>query len=247
MTTNSAAVVIGDCSLYLGDCRDVLPEIGLSGPVITDPPYDAEAHTKGRRMRGKQRNGSRTVEYAALEFEQLQDGEKEEYSKLFASVGNGWVLAFCQAEAVGEWRLAFEEAEIAYKRAMVWVKPDGAPQFTGDRPGMGYESIVAGWRGTGRSSWNGGGRHGVFTVPQRNDNNPKSHQTEKPIRLMNMLISLFSNDGETVIDPFMGSGTTGVACVNLGRKFVGVERNEEYFEIACKRIEAAHSQLRLFA
>jgi len=161
------------------------------------------------------------------------------------------VLAFCQAEAVSAWRGSLEAAGAKYRRAMVWVKPDGMPQFTGDRPGMGYESIVSAWAGPGASSWNGGGRHGVFTIPKHDSGNghggaANPHPTTKPYRLMSELVSLFSNHGETILDPFMGSGSTGFAAISLGRKFVGVEIDQTYFAVACRRLEQAWKQPRLF-
>ena len=68
----------------------------------------------------------------------------------------------------------------------------------------------------------------------------------KPTKLMDRVVSDYSRDGATVSDPFMGSGTTGVACANLGRKFIGIEIERKYFDIACERIEAAYAQGRLF-
>lgn len=231
-------VIIGNATLYLADCMEV-EDIPMAGACITDPPYESEAHTKDRRLLGKQEGGARTVEYGALDFGQMTEELRRKSTDKFAKFCDGWMLTFCQAEAVALWRLAHETAGAKYKRAMVWIKPDGAPQFTGDRPGMGYESIVASWCGSGRSKWNGGGRHGVFTHAQRDNNNPKEHMTQKPIALMCELVELFSNRGQIVLDPFMGSGTTGVAAVRLGRKFIGIEREEKYFDVACKRIEDA--------
>ena len=237
-------VVIGNATLYLGDCLEAM--YGASMPlvhhVITDPPYEAEAHTKGRRILGKQEDGQRTVEYGALDFAAMTPELRAESTRMAVSLCRGWFIAFCQAEAVSNWRGTIEAAGARYMRAMVWIKPDGAPQFTGDRPGMGYESIVASWCRKGRSAWRGGGRHGVFTHAQRDDNFPKEHMTQKPLALMRELVALFSNPGETVLDPFMGSGTTGVACVTLGRKFIGVEREARHFETACRRIEEAQRQ-----
>jgi site-specific DNA-methyltransferase (adenine-specific) len=240
-------VIIGDATLYLGDCMDIVPLLGRVGAVLTDPPYEAEAHTKGRRLLGKQTGGARTVEYGALDFESITEDVRDLSSLQSANICDGWMLTFCQAEAVAAWRQAHEQAGAKYKRACVWLKPDGAPQFTGDRPGMGYESIVASWCGTGRSKWNGGGRHGVFTHAGRDSNHPKQHMTQKPMALMIELTQLFTNHGDTVLDPFMGSGTTGVAAIQLGRKFIGIERDPKYFDIACKRIEQAVSQGQLFA
>lgn len=73
------------------------------------------------------------------------------------------------------------------------------------------------------------------------------HPTKKPIALMNELVSLFSEPGQTVLDPFMGSGTTGVACMSQGRKFIGIESDPHYFATARARLKAAQDQLRLFA
>ena len=182
-------VVIGDATLYCGDCMDVLPTLPNSSCVITDPPYEAEAHSKGRRLLGKQEGGERTVEYGALDFCEMTEKLRVDSSAACFEVCSGWMLTFCQAEAVSLWRDAHVSAGAKYKRAMVWLKPDGAPQFTGDRPGMGYESIVASWCGMGRSVWNGGGRHGVFSHAQRDNNNPKQHMTQKPIALMRELIT----------------------------------------------------------
>lgn len=240
-------VVIGDATLYLGDCMDILPTLPKVNAVITDPPYEAEAHTKGRRLLGKQESGERTVEYGALDFDLMSDELRLKSSSLAAELCSGWMLSFCQAEAVSLWREAHEAAGAKYKRAMVWLKPDGAPQFTGDRPGMGYESIVASWCGAGRSKWNGGGRHGVFSHPHRESNSPKQHMTQKPSTLMRELVDLFTDHGNTILDPFMGSGTTGVAAIQLGRKFIGIEREPKYFDIACRRIEQAVAQGQLFA
>jgi len=71
------------------------------------------------------------------------------------------------------------------------------------------------------------------------------HPTEKPLVLIEKYVLVCSNEGHTIIDPFMGSGTTGVACAKLGRKFIGVEISQQYFDIACKRIEAAQAQMRM--
>ncbi len=129
---------------------------------------------------------------------------------------------------------------------MIWVKPDSSPQFNGQMPAMGYESIPLAWCGSGHSKWNGGGRRGVFTHLTNNTDREGTHQTEKPISLMKELIELFTNKDDIILDPFMGSGTTGVACVKLGRKFIGIEIDERYYEIAKRRIQAALDSPDLF-
>lgn len=240
-------VIIGDATLYCADCMDILPMLSNVDCVITDPPYEAEAHTLQRRKRGfVTASGGREVLADALPFGAMTCDVRDGACKHIAEICSGWALYFCQAEAVSSWRDAAITAGQTYKRAMVWIKPDGMPQFTGDRPGMGYESIVAAWCGSGRSVWNGGGRHGVFVFNKNDCKGSAPHPTTKPVPLMAELLQLFSNHGEPILDPFMGSGTTGVAALQLGRKFIGIEREERYFQIACKRIEQAAAQGRLF-
>jgi site-specific DNA-methyltransferase (adenine-specific) len=142
-----------------------------------------------------------------------------------------------------EWRHAakLEESGLPLVRLGVWVKPNGAPQFTGDRPGTGWEAVAILHR-PGKKHWNGGGHHAVWMVPKIEG----EHPTQKPQKLINEWVRLFSDAGETIFDPYMGSGTTGVACLKLDRKFVGCEVRPDYFEIACRRIEQAYQQGDLF-
>ena len=152
-----------------------------------------------------------------------------------------WVMAFCQAEAVGKWRDSLVAGGLSWRRSCVWVKPDPMPQITGDRPGTGYEPIACA-HAAGKSRWNGGGLPGVFRFLKGVNH---VHPTEKPILLMEQLVRLFTDPGETILDPFAGSGTTGVAAIRLGRKFIGWERDPKYHAIAMKRLTAAREQLEL--
>lgn len=245
-------VVIGDATLYLGDCLQVLSNLGGVDAVITDPPYEADAHTAQRRVMGKGVTKCRDMENQPLPFPPLTPEQRNGLADWAAANCAGWLLAFCQTEAIGTWRASLERAGAKWRRAGIWVKPDGSPQLTGDRPGQGHEAIAIAWCGTGRSKWHGGGSHGVYTFCKHDAGTghggaPKEHPTQKPAPLMNKLVSLYSNPDALVADPFMGSGSTGVACANLGRRFVGIEVDPKYFAIACRRIEAAYAQQRLFA
>lgn len=125
-------------------------------------------------------------------------------------------------------------------------KPDAAPQMNGQGPGMAVEPFVTAWCGSGHSRWNGGGRRNYFEHRTNNRDRHGSHPTEKPVSLMRELLELFTNPGETILDPFAGSGTTGVACVLTGRRFVGIERDPKYFDIMVERIRKAHDQADMF-
>lgn len=126
-------------------------------------------------------------------------------------------------------------------RLGVWHKPNSAPQFTGDRPGTGWEAVAILHR-EGKKHWNGGGHHAVWACNIEYGDHP----TQKPLPLLMDWVRKFSDEGEIVLDPFMGSGTTGVACAKLGRKFIGIEQRPDYFATACERIHAAYRQMSLF-
>ena len=221
-------------TLYHGDCLEILPQLGMVDHVITDPPYEAEAHALGRRAfsgRSDAQHPKGIAEERPLDFAPIAEAERTESAALMAHVCRGWLLVFCQVEAAMLWRAALPAR---YLRTQIWRKIDGAPQFTGDRPGMGYESIVTCWRGAGRSRWNGGGRHGFYDFPTVKAGT--GHQTEKPLALMAELVSLFTDEGETILDPFAGSGTTGVAAKLNGRKAILIEREEKYCAVTAKRL-----------
>jgi site-specific DNA-methyltransferase (adenine-specific) len=241
-------------TLHLGDCIEylrTLPDKSVDH-VITDPPYEAEAHTLQRRV--KRGNGGQTtmedgrVAYVEpLSFEPLSFELRQAAAREFARLARRWVVCFGQVEAAMTWRDALVEGGLVYRRTGVWVKPDGMPQYSGDRPGMGYESIVIA-HAPGRSTWNGGGRHGVWTFNKIGpaDRNRTGHETQKPVLLMEALVRDFTDPGETILDPFAGSGTTGVAAIRLGRKFIGCERDPKYHAVAVKRLSQAREQLGLW-
>lgn len=138
------------------------------------------------------------------------------------------------------WAESLKAGGAVVRRIGVWIKPDAMPQFTGDRPGMGYESLVFA-HAKGRSKWNGGGRVGVFTHCKNDGPGAAPHPTTKPLALMLELVELFTDPGDLVLDPYAGSGTTGVACLRLGRRFIGIERDEKFAAVALERLEAEAS------
>lgn len=230
--------------LICGDCREVLPTLGRVDHVITDPPYEAIMHAaKGsaaRRIRTDGRDEIKSLDFAAI------DDIRVEVAEAISTVCAGWALIFCAPEGVGRWADVINATRAKYKRACVWIKPDSTPQLNGQGPAMGAENFVAAWCGDGYAKWNAGGKRGVYTHLTNPPTRHGEHPTEKPIALMRELLIDFTETGQTICDPFMGSGTTGVAAVKLGRQFVGIEINETYFDLSCRRISDALSRPDLF-
>lgn len=236
--------------LYCGDCIEVMATLDKVDHVITDPPYEAEAHTKQRRSlkdatqrRGARNKGEVRRQDATLCFPAIKPEERLAVSMSFGRLARRWVVAFCQIEAIAAWRVDFEAAGLDWIRGGFWRKPDGMPQFTGDRPGMGYECLAIA-HPPGRKRWNGGGKHAVWTVPldhAHGGGGQNEHPTKKPIALMMELVEDFTDPGETILDPFAGSGTTLVAAVRLGRQAIGIERDEAFFQLAVDRLRAEES------
>lgn len=237
-------IIAEGITVHLGDCREMLAG-QAADHFIFDPPYEAHMHAakRGKKAYGAQRRiridghaNPPPVDFASI------DGVREIVTPLIVDGCNGWMLAFCTPEGVAPWRDAIEAAGAKYKRACFWNKPDSAPQFNGQGPAMAVEAFVAAWCGQGHSRWNGGGRRNLFSHMTNQSDRHGVHPTEKPISLMAELVELFTDRGDVVCDPFAGSGTTGVACVKLGRQFIGVEIDPKYFDIACKRISDALKQ-----
>ncbi len=237
-------------NLYHGDCFEVLSQIGEVDHAIFDPPYSALVHSKSRAGTRELRDGNGRMSKCAISrevdfgFDPIDVDWMERMSDALFDRVRRWVLVFCDVESSHLWRGALTSAGFDYCRTGAWIKIGGSPQFTGDRPGVGFEAIVCCHK-PGRKKWNGGGALGVWshlTCIERGGkstaNDERVHPTQKPLSLMLELVSLFSDPGETILDPTMGSGTTGVAAVRLGRRFVGIEQMAEHYESARLRIEA---------
>jgi DNA modification methylase len=217
-------------AIYHGDCREVLPILEPVDHVITDPPYELEAHTLQRRVK----RGGGVMKVESLPFDSMTPELRYE-TALRLPVIRRWLLTFCQIEAAPLWRDEYEKQGYRYMRTCIWVKPDGMPQYTGDRPGMGYEGLLA-MHAEGKSRWNGGGGHGVFIVNKNDGAGSNPHPTTKPQELMKQLVVLFTDEGETILDPFMGSGSTLIAAKDCNRRAIGIEIEEKYCEVAVKRL-----------
>lgn len=231
---------IGDCTLYLGDCMEIIPSLDGVDHIITDPPYEDELHAAMGRI--KRTDGQKMVD--TLGFEGI-NASREQVAGMMARLSKGWAIVFCLAEGVRAWRDCLQAADAKWDTTLAWIKPDASPRFNGQGAARGFECAVTAWCGKGHRKWNGGGRRGVFTYPV-NSNRQGEHPTEKPLPLMLDLVSLYSDAGQTICDPYLGSGTTGVAALKRGRKFIGIERDPRWFDLACRRIEMAFNEPDMF-
>lgn len=192
-------VIIGDCQLYLGDCREILPEIGKVDAVVTDPPYGIFDH------------GGKWGHKTDLQWDRKPAANTETLIKQANEIiiwgGNYFTLPPSRG-----W--------------LVWFKRDSVPSAS---------SVELAW-----TSFDMNSRLIDQTIAATNAERC-GHPTQKPLRVMEWTISFISPNAK-VLDPFMGSGTTGVACVKTGRKFIGIEIEKKYFDIACQRIEKAMNE-----
>ena len=232
---NTRIETIGDATLYLGDCMDILPTLPKVDAVITDPPYSDSTHSNAKSNKGG--SGAKAIDFTAIDFTAI-----DAFLTACAPLCDGWVISNM------DWRhiaaLEFEKHSF-YEliRFGVWVKTNPMPQISADRPANGWDGIAYIFPKNKKKNWNGGGSHGnwIGSVITNGD-----HPTGKPVDMVSSWVIRFTDRSQTILDPFMGSGTTGVAAIQMGRKFIGIEREPKYFDIACKRIEQAVAQPRLF-
>lgn len=229
-------------ALICGNNREHYARVGSVNAIITDPPYGAETHRKERHWRDAEGN----IADIGVPFDRLTTGDIEALCSFAHDWAAGWALIFCQSEQLYDWKILCDGGRMRYVTPMVWIKPDAKPNFSGAGPGVGFESIASFWCGDGPQKWNGGGKVGTFTHV-RGRREGTRHPTEKPLALMKELVRLFTNPGDIVFDPFMGAGTTGVAALELGRRFIGIEKNPEYFAEADRRVREAAALDRITA
>lgn len=224
-------VRIGDATLYNADCREVLPLIPAVDVIVTDPPYGIAYVTSHRH-----------VSDAPAMLKDDDCAPIDTVAMMLAKLKDTGAIYLCTRQDVAEqWRIAIAESGGTLKTAIVWDKLN---HTAGDLEGdYGAQTELIIFAHKGRHKLRGGRDVNLWRIPRPVFGN---HPTPKPVDLMGRAIRNSSDLGGTVLDPFMGEGPTGVACVKMGRKFIGIEYEPAYFESACKRIEAAYSQPDMF-
>lgn len=214
----------GRVVLHCGDSLEIIPTLAPVRHIFTDPPYEDELHKAMGRIR--RNDGQQMVE--DLGFDGV-NSTRDEIAAALVNASNGWLLIFTLAEGVRAWRDPMQAAGAKWDTTLAWIKPDASPRFNGQGAARGFECAVTAWCGTGYRSWNAGGKRGIYTHLTNQKERDGRHPTEKPVSLMMELIADFTQPDEVILDPFMGSGTTGIACIKTGRRFIGIEKDPTFF------------------
>jgi site-specific DNA-methyltransferase (adenine-specific) len=232
---------------------------------ISDPPYSRDLYLSFRTNRRGNHRADNTPPEGQIGKGSMARGRRAPATPAFLALANEAIGAADDVAApcveqlkriVSRWLVIFHDAEGGemwrepigglHVRCGVWIKTNPMPQVSGDRPSQGFESIEIA-HAEGAKRWNGGGRPAVWVAGAVQGNwlerEGNDHPCPKPEALMEKLIRDFTDPGDLILDPFAGSGTTGVAAIRLGRRFLGWEKNEKYYEIGLKRLRAAREQL----
>lgn len=220
---------IGDATLYLADCMEVLPTLPKVDAVITDPPYGVELGSTA---------GSGNGHGLSLNaYETFSDTYEQFLSEIVPAIN--LALSLCSRGAV------FTGPHIHEQK-----KPDAIGGIfcpaASARHCWGFKSFLPVLLYGKAPDLHKGSKATAITSTETVDRKTIGHPVPKPLGWMKWITDLTTRRGEVVLDPFMGSGTTGVAAIEMGRKFIGIEREPRYFDIACERIERAYAQRSLF-
>lgn len=214
---------IGDATLYLGDCRDILPGLGKVDAVVTDPPYGIAFPYEGY---------DDTLENLEALIASFVPASRAIADRVIITPGVSNIQRYPVADWIAAWTW---ETTATF----------GKLGFSQWQPILYYGKDLAGF-GSVNGAIKSDRIHFAGGSAKISSDDPSIHTCPKPLGFMRRLLTRFTNEGETVLDPFLGSGSTAVASMGMNRPFIGIEREEKYFDIACRRIEEAYRQPRLF-
>lgn len=221
--------IIGDATLYLGVNDDLLPSLDRGCSVVSDPPYGMDWNTDSTRFSGGQAENGRSRGDGRSDWGAIE-GDAEPFDP----------APWLEFKDTVLWGANHYAQRLPVGRTLMWLKKPPA-LF-----GTFLSDFEVGWASGGYGCF---AHYRQFPPPSRiveNDGKTVGHPTQKPLSLMEWCIAEFARGEQAIIDPYMGSGTTGVAATLLGRPFIGIEKSMAYFDTACRRIEAAYRQPRLF-
>jgi site-specific DNA-methyltransferase (adenine-specific) len=218
------------------DCAEVLPALSSRSVdhIIQDPPYGQHVHMLQRRLKvgsgGKATGNTHKVVSAPLDFAHLSAELRRSVAIHAARVARRWIITKSDMEGVADWKSELQRAGARWVRFGVWWKENAQPQLSGDRPGQGVEGIAIAHARGPRMRWNSGGKHGRWMHPVATDRNgagERVHTAQTPLSLWLELVADFTEPGDLILDPFCGSGSLGIACVRLGRRYIGIDNGHD--------------------
>ena len=233
--------VIGGATLYLGDARDILPEISGVDVICSDPPYLVSKGGFASNLQLEGGFGGWMKEYGNQGDIVECDITFDEWSPLcFAALKDRAQAYFMtNGRNLKDMQIALEMAKFRLHTILVWDKRTALPNKY-------YQNVTEFglfmFKGNARTINNPGSKN-LVTIFQRDESD---HPTEKPVGLFKIWIGNSTQVGDTALDPFMGSGTAGVSAIQLGRKFIGVEKDEKWFDVACERIATTRLDTEMF-
>ncbi len=235
----------GRATLYLGDCRDILPTLGKVDACVTDPPYGNANHDGDWNARLNEHRGLENQPIAndtPDAMREVVDVALRHIAALMPKEASA-CCCFCGGggpRPVFAWLAERMDRDgLQFFHSLVWDKRNPG---LGQRYRRQHEMIMVAHKAGGRICWNSDDRL-VPNILSQMPPRVRQHPNEKPLKLISGLVETHSNIDDTILDPFMGSGTTGLAAVKLGRRFIGVEIDPKYFDIACRRIDDASRQV----
>lgn len=225
--------VIGDCTLYLGDAYEIVPTLAKVDSVIMDPPYELSDAPPGDSHFGMSLRKFESESYKAI----VQGFDFSIFPMLETICQPFNMFCFCSNKQISK-LMTYHEAKQRSVNLLIWHKVNAAP-FANGVWASDIEYCIHARDAGSTFQGNAKQKRKVFTHGIVTD---KAHPTVKPLPLIMRYMAICSNEGDTILDPFMGSGSTGIAAVKMKRKFIGIEKDKNYFNTACRRIEDEERQ-----
>lgn len=257
--------VVGNCELYLGDCREIIPTLGLFDAVITSPPYNLGVSAGGgfarnhgnydpnggyrKRGGGGKWNGGALADGYGAHDDKMPWGEYEDWQRhvltlcwdRLTAVGGIFYNHKPRAQSGEVWLPLALNPDLPLRQIVIWARAGGI-NFAPTHYLPMHEWVMIFAKPDFRLRDKGASGVGdVWYIPQETGTeHPCPFPIGLPLRILETV------PAKTVLDPFMGSGTTGAACIKRGRSFVGIELDQKWFDLACRKLELAHQQPDMF-
>ncbi|WP_347938176.1 DNA (cytosine-5-)-methyltransferase [Mycoplasma feriruminatoris] len=232
-------IISNNIEIYNNDSYEIIEELIEQkvsvNHIITDPPYNISQKNNFKTLKTANRQG---INFGSWDHNFDLTSWIRPFTKILDK--NGSMIIFCSYRYISFIVNELEQSDMVVKDIIKWVKRNPMPRNTNRRYVQDTEFAI--WSVKKNSKWvfnkpeNPAYLRACFETPVVSGKEKTSHPTQKSLKLMQQLIQIHTNEGEVILDPFMGSGTTGVACKKLNRKFIGIEIDKKYFDLSKKRL-----------